>query len=284
MKICYIKEEKNAKWYNKKIKIKEENGVYICKIPINKNSVGENCVRPKNKKIVNKKLIDNKISTVVLSEYLESINEIELNRIKILDGRTLFSYLIYDVIEYIAVKQGKKIEEFEVSILANNSNSIEINSIIMIAKQVKNLNIVTNNIQKFKKVEEYLYSELGILIKVSNNKNKAILKSNIIINTDFEEELTNKYTIPNKGIIINANKNINIKSKKFNGLNINGYKIEIPEEYKLEGFRNETIYESYVYNQNFEKIRGKIIEDNIRIAELIGNNGAIDKNEFLKVK
>ena len=156
-------------------------------------------------------------------------------------------------------------------------------NIIEIAKKVKRLNVVTNNIQKFKKVEEYLYNEFGIMIRVSNNPKKDLLNSDIIINIDFPKETLKKYQLPNKGILLNINEEYEMTTKKFCGININNYEISIPQEYKAEGFKEELIYESYIYNKPIVEVKKMLSKDKIRIKNLIGKNGIINKNEFMEL-
>lgn len=176
----------------------------------------------------------------------------------------------------------KKWNYGEVSILINDFEDFNKEIIIHIAKNIKRLNIITNHINKCKKIEEYLYKEFGIILNVSNNKRKSLLKSEIIINLDFPEELINKYRIYDNAIILNINDKINIYSKRFNGININYYKILLPDEYKLHSFQNEIVYESLIYTINsYKEINQKIIEDKIDISRLIGNNGIIRKNEII---
>ena len=164
--------------------------------------------------------------------------------------------------------------------LVNDFTQINKELIIDIAKSIKRLNIVTNHIDKFQKIEEYLYNEFGIMLNISNNKRKSLLKSEIILNIDFPEEVINKYRIYDDSIIININEKIDLKSKRFNGININDYTIEIPYKYKLKGFQDELIYESLIYGKNYKSIKEKIGKDKIVISELIGNNGIIKKIEI----
>jgi len=121
------------------------------------------------------------------------------------------------------------------------------------------------------------------MLNISNNKKKSLLKSEIIINIDFVEECINKYKIYDNAIIINVNDKINIQSKRFNGININYFKVQIPDEYKLEGFEGEIIYESLIYRKKYEIINNKIIKDKIEINKLIGNNGIITQCEIAKM-
>lgn len=150
-----------------------------------------------------------------------------------------------------------------------------------IAKNIKRLNIVTNHINKCKNIEEYLYNEFGIMLNISNNKRRSILKSEIIINIDFPEELINKYKIYDKAIIVNMLGRLNIKSKRFSGVNINYFKIKMPNEYFIRNFKNEIAYESLIYStNNYKEIIKKIEKNKICINKLIGNNGVIRKEEI----
>ncbi len=168
--------------------------------------------------------------------------------------------------------------------LINDFTQINVDIIIHIAKNIKRLNIVTNHINKCKKIEEYLYDEFGIMLNVSNNKRRSILKSELIINLDFPEELINNYRINDKAVIINIDDKVDIKSKRFNGININYFKIILPEKYKIEGFQNEVIYESLIYaKSNYKDISEKITNDKIAINKLIGNNGIISNKEINKL-
>jgi len=210
------------------------------------------------KKLV-KKLKANQIKSVALSEDLSKIellkSKLDSNGINILDGRILFNYLVYDALKYIADIGGKEIKDMEVSILANVSTDAAMEKIKALAEKVKTLNIITNNIQKFKRIESIFYNEMGILIKVSNNKNKALLRTDIIVNLDFSSDLINKYKLPDSCIILNINDNIIIKSKKFNGISVNDYEIKMPTEYKMYGFKDNVVYEEMLCREGlqFEK-------------------------------
>lgn len=166
--------------------------------------------------------------------------------------------------------------------MVNDNTELNISIIKNIAQEVKKLNIITNNIRKFKKLEEYLYNELGIMIRISNNRSKDLVSAETILNIDFPKELTSKYTISNDSIIINLCDEIKIESKKFNGININYYSIKIPPEMEIEGFSSEIVYESYLFKMNLENAIKKIREDKVEIKGLIGKNGIINKREFDK--
>jgi len=292
MAVWYIKKSDEQNTFIRKIKqilnvieVENKEGKIICKLLLNKQT--------KDKKInsiakkLNDELYKNCIENVVLSNEFEDLDtfkkELYAENINILNGKILFKYLILDTIKYIYNNQNKKLEEGQISILVNDNTELNLENIIDIAKQVKRLNIVTNNIQKFKKIEEYLYNEFGIMIRVSNNKKKDLLKSDIVINLDFPKESLKKYILPNKCIMINVNEEYEVEAKKFCGININYYKIKLPEDYKIEGFKNELVYESFIYNKTIDEVKKMIKRDKIKIDSLIGKNGNINKNEFIEL-
>ncbi len=297
MNICYISETHETCDFVKRIVIKikkifnivefsEDNGKTTITLPLFKSN------RIRNKKIIkiakriNKKLYDNNIENVVLSNYLEENKilkqKLYCQNINILDGRYLFYLLIPEIIEYILKRQKVKLQNGEVTLLINDFTQNNAKIITYIAQNVKRVNIVTNHSNKFKKIEDYLYNELGVILNITNNKSKSLSNANLIINIDFPEEIINKYEINSNAIIVNIFNEIKIRAKKFNGININYYKACIPKEYQIDGFQNNLVYESSIYKYSYENARKDIIANKIRIKKLVGINGDISENEFCK--
>ena len=272
------------KYIFNKIDIIEEknNKIYVLPIYANKK-LKKYKIKNIAKKIV-KKLEQEGTNKVILSESLKSIvllkNCLYSENINILNGRYLFKCLPIEIIEYILKFKNEKIENSEIWIMVNDLTNLNKQIIIEIAKNVKTLNIITNNINKCKRIEKYLYNEYGILLNITNNKKTSLLKAKIIFNVDFPEELVNKYKINTKAIIINMLEKIEIQSKKFNGININYFKIKIPAEFKIEGFSDEEIYEGIIHNYSFEEMHKRIKREEIKIEGLIGNRGVIQEQEF----
>lgn len=274
---------------------KINNDNIICYIP-------KNYIKMTNKfitKIVSKKicnvLYDNNINIVVLSNKLKTnniiINAIQSENIEILDGRELFKDLILKIIEYVLSLQNEDISKYEITLLTNDLSNNVINNIIYLSNKVKVLNVVTNNIKDYKKVEEKIYNKFGILIRITNNKRKSLANTKLIFNIDFPEEILNEYIIYDKAIIINICKKIKILSKKFNGINVNYYNIKLPIEYRdffskyniYRNFNENELYESILYNDNGKDFFNRInnIEDNnVSILNLIGENGVISENNI----
>lgn len=306
--------EKVILWYKKTFnifEIKNIDNMVICDIPYTKE-LKEDKLKRISKKVCKKFFTDFQlknykkqiikipkfkneyfINKVVLSKEIEQNeilkNEINKYKIDILNGRWLFKYLIINILEYISKNQNIPLEEKNVSILINNNNDINLNLIVLLAKRVKRLNIITSNISKFKFIEEKLYNEYGIAVGISNNRRKSLLKTDIIVNIDFNEDLLNKYKIDRNAVIINTNEKVNIYTKLFNGINVNYYNIRyndinIFNENDMNKYFNSTVlYESYIYRKdNLYNILEQINKDNVEITELIGINGKISYKEFTK--
>ena len=201
----------------------------------------------------------------------------------ILDGRFLFSFLCIDIIEYILKINNSNIEEVEITFLANYIDDVMENNIFLLAQKCKLLNIITNNSEKFINISGKLQEDLGIMIRVSKNKRKGLLKSGIVVNYDFPLELIDRCNFNNEAVLININEKINKISKAFNGIIINDYEINEQPSNMREFVRNEIIYESKIYKQgSFDTIRAKMRQDNVRVKNLIGINGKINSREFSK--
>lgn len=148
----------------------------------------------------------------------------------------------------------------------------------MIIKKYKKVNIVTNHIEKFKKIEEQILQEEGIMIAVGDNKRKSLSKSKIILNVDFPSELINKYSIYEEAIIINLKNKVKINKKRFNGINISDYEIsfeniDVLDYEKLDLYNKKDLYEAMLYKkQPFSNIWSKIEKDKVKIEKLYGNN------------
>ena len=163
---------------------------------------------------------------IVLSKEMKEeekyINYLNTYGMEISEGRWLFEILLTDIVKYITEKQ--KIEKANISILINDLTDIEFNNIKILAQKYNMINIVTNHIEKFRKLENQLKEE-GIIITITNNKKKSLMKSNIIVNVDFPKELLNKYSLNENACTINLKKIVKITQKRFNGLTVNDYEI-----------------------------------------------------------
>lgn len=232
----------------------------------------------KTKKILEKTGCKKICVSKKIKEQTEYINDLRIFNIEIIEGKWLFSILINKILDYITNKDKIKKSDTTISILINKLDKDYIYEHIKnIIKEYKTVNIITNNTSKFKKLEEEIYQKDGIMINISNNKKKSLVRSKIILNIDFSNELINQYNLPENSIIININNKVKIAKKRFNGININDYEIKYLnidefdyDKYSL--YEQKDIYESQIYqNQPFEYIKRKIERDKVEIAYLQGN-------------
>lgn len=279
----YIEKNDKPTWIEKIIPIiKVENNTI--KLPykenINQNKIEK--LAQKTKKVLEKNSTSQK---VVLSKEIQKenvyINYLNTYGLKIQDGRWLFEILITDIIEYIINKKKLETSKLKISMLINDITDFEIENIKLLAKKYKNLNIVTNHIEKIKKIEEELLEKEGIMITVTNNRKKSLVKSDIIYNVDFPEEILNKYVITDDAIIINLRGKMKIKKKRFNGIIINNYEINLRDDKKNEKMISKKyyfrdIYQAELYQkQGFNNLKEKVKKDNVRVSKLFLSNGEI---------
>ena len=231
----------------------------------------------KIKRILNKTGCKKICISINIKQHKQFIENIKNNQIEIVCGKWLYMVLTNEILEYILKKENMEKSKTTIAIVINKiDNECMFENIRKIIREYKNVNIVTNKIANFKKIEEQFEKE-GILINVSNNKKKAFLRSNIILNIDFSNEQINQYNIPEKAIIVSENANIKINKKRFNGICINDYEIKYLniDEFNYDKYSlydQKDIYESQIYQkQPLEYIKRKLNRDKVQIDYLKGN-------------
>lgn len=259
-----------------KVKIEQDN----CKIYLNLEK-GKNI-----RKVINK-LINNEATNVVLSKELSKnkdlINALNANNIKVFDGRWLEKYISFEILDYVIEQKVLKKQETEIAITTNEITDLSIEIIKVLAKQYKRVTVVTNYINKLRKIEKEIYEKNGILIVVSNNQRKSLLKPQIILNLDFNKEVFNRYKINENALIINLEGDMKILTKRFNGININDYEIEVGKEENIwrenmRNFKNKDLLEAVLYMKDtFQNIRSKIAQNKVSIKAVFGINGKIER-------
>ena len=298
MVVGYIKEENIDSGIFQKIK-----GVEIRKFDNNYVIAISN----KDKSWLKKRLVKNieklKIEALVFGNQLEGSFKEEIctmlgrRKLQIINGKLLMEYMEYEIVKYIINKQGTNTKKEDIYIIFKKEDGLDLNFLKRFIENFKVTNIVTNDIERLKNVQENLLENDGILIAVSNNKKKALKRAKYIINVNLNKEELEKYTINRNSIIINIRENVKYNSSSFDGININYFNISCPDEYieKLEQIGDiETkfdlvkLYESIllcnnIQKQELEAIYERINEDGIYVTELIGNNGLISDEELQKI-
>lgn len=236
----------------------------------------------KTKRIIERNSNSKKI---VLSKEMQNeeiyINYINSYGIEISNGQFLFEILVPDIVQYIMDKKKLESDKLVISMLINDLTDIEFENIKILSKIYKSINIVTNHVEKFKKLEKSLDEDEGIIISVTNNKKRSLMKSKVILNIDFPNELINKYSIKEDAIIVNIKLKTKISNKRFNGLNVNDYEIDFRDDKKCDKALEDKYYLKDLYEVELYKrqricdIKEKLKIDNVVIKKLILNNGEI---------
>lgn len=274
MRILYIEKKDKPTMAMKKIKIDKDNCEIYANLEKEKNIM----------KII--KILDKKeVSSVVLSKELYEnknlINALNANDIKIFNGRWLVKYISIQILDYIIIKKGLEKKDIEIAVTVNQITDFSIEIIKILSKQYKRTTVVTKNTEKLRKIEKEIFDKQGILIVISNNYKKSLLKSQIILNIDFPKEILNKYKINENAIILNLEGNMKIEDKRFNGININDYEIAVGRgeniwRSNMGNFRTKDLLEAVIYMKDtYNNICTKINKNKVSIKELYGINGKI---------
>lgn len=274
IKTYYIEKMDKHKIFGKKVEIQNDEIKVYYKIEKEKNL----------NKII-KKFLKLEINNVILDKTLwkseKLINLLYANNINLIDGKWLKKYMTIDILNFVITQKNIRKEETEIAITVNEITELSIEIIKILSKQYKKLVVITNHIEKLRKIEKGIFEKEGILIVVSNNKNKSLLKSQIIINIDFNKELINQYQIYDEAIIINIEEKIKIDSIRFNGIIINDFDVETGRietiwRTNYEKYRVNDLLEANLYvRDTYKNIRKKIQKCNISIKNLYGLNGII---------
>lgn len=279
----YIQETDKPKFFDRLFQIIKLEGDKII-LPIKAEEIKEKQAErlaKKTKKILTKANCKKIILSKKLKKQQEYKNELYRYQFVVIEGRWLLEAISSQVIDYIVTKKQMKQEEIKIAITINDVTEPILENIKQIIRKYKKVNIVTNHFEKFKKIEEKILKQEGIMITVSNNKRKSLAKADIILNVDFPTELINKYQIKEEAVFVNLKGNVEIQKKRFNGLNINDYEIQFEnlEEFEFDKntlYDKKDIYEAQIYqNQPFEYIERKIKRDKVKITYLQANRSKI---------
>lgn len=311
MIVGYIKKQNKPidlidkiKYFFKSVKVTQCNMGYVLEIP-SKGSTDK--MINKVSKIIKKLEIDNIVfsNELIYTEFSFRVID-NLDKETVCDGRKLMIYMQYDILIYILNIQNIDISNADVYFLIKKDNDLNLQFLSKFIENCKTVNIVTNDIARFKEVQERIYENENILIGISNNKSKALKRARYILNINMDENDIKKYKINRDAIIINLKNMVYYNNPGFNGININYMQIFLPDEYieQFECINNQNefdltrLYEVYLMQKlNIEKrklnvlkcekvenIEEKIIkQDGVKITGLIGNNGRIGESEFVKI-
>lgn len=245
--------------------------------------------------------------------YIKEESNIYHKDITFLNGKILMQYMQYEILKYILQIQNKNVSQEDIYFLIKKDSKLDLDFLNSFIENAKTVNIVTNDIERFKNIQEKLYEKENILIGVSNNKNKALKRAKYIFNINLNQKEIEKFKINREAILIHIKEYVKHCKNSFEGININKIELHIPDEYieEFEQINNEEcqefellkmyevmllqrIYqrkqndlifpENNVYKMNYQIAKDIIKNDEVKIIGLIGNNGKIEATEFLKLE
>ena len=194
------------------------------------------------------------------------------------ENEKIINEFLEEILDFIIEKtenENIKVEMQNIYFLANEYNKKYIDIIEKILQKTKTINIVTRNLKKYMEYEEKLYDEKGILISVTNNRRKSLKNAKIIINIDFKEEELKQYSINRNCIFINCTGEKYKSIKYFDGTIINGIEVCANE---IERLKEIELYQDFENTDIYVGFENE--SENVRIKNLIGNNGKISKKEL----
>ena len=167
MKIAYIKENKLGKKIFGGIEIGFFDNNYIISV--------SNKEKTRVKKRLTKFILKQKIDTLVFSKDLEGEFKEEICAllndnfgIDVLNGKKLMELMDFDIVKYIIDIQQVDMKQEEIYIIFKKDNSLNLNFLKRFIENFRMTNVVTNDIERLKNVQDNLLEQDGILISVSN--------------------------------------------------------------------------------------------------------------------
>ena len=292
MIIGYIKKENIGNRLFHRIEIRNFDNNYVIAIP--------DKYRKREKQKLVKYIQKLKIDAIVFSKdfeeefKLEICNMLSKTNVQILIGKKLMEFMEYEIVKYVLDKQNTNSKQEDVYIIFKKTDKLNLDFLKKFIENFRMVNVVTNDIEKLKRIQDNLLDDEGTLISVSNNKKKALKRAKYIVNINLNKEELNKYTVNRDAIIINIQENVKYDKTSFDGININYFDIQCPDEFVEifeqigENFDIVQMYESMIFRDNMHKtqldnVYKRISEDGIQITGLIGNNGKITDEELQKI-
>ena len=202
------------------------------------------------------------IQNVIYEKSFKKINITNCSKVRL-------EQYILEITQHI-IKSKKLDKETRIAIVVNKFNELIKKKVCDLVNKYKHVSIVTCNMASGIKLQNEIFDAYGIMLKVSNNKRKALKDAELILNIDLDSKNFNKYIILDKAIIININNEVEINSMRFSGLNLNKIVFKISDKSK------EYIEKKYgLQCDKYDVEDFTILEDkiNIEIDRILSKNG-----------
>ena len=155
----YIQENDKPTFLEKMFtKIRIENNRIILPIEKELTEKKQEKLAQKTIKMLNKSSSKKIVVSKKIEEYEKLMNILKSKYINV-DGKWLYKMLVPEMMEYILKKENLKKEETSLYILVNDATDVAVQNILEFAKEYKTITIITNHLDRFKKIEERILEE-----------------------------------------------------------------------------------------------------------------------------
>ena len=234
-KIGYIRKD-NRKYENLREKCKKILRKVLLKVQFEQIRNGTIILVPESKKYnhfikrrilkqINSYITKQEFNGFVFEEGLEFLKQ-NIDRSRMVNGKLLMKSLLIKILESIFYTSRHNMNLENIYIFVNCYSKENICIIEKLVEKFKTVNIITQNLRYYKRLEDSLYRR-GILITVSNNKRKSARSAKYIVNIDFEKELFEKYCVNMNSVLINLTESENFFENNFKGVVVNDFKLRI---------------------------------------------------------
>lgn len=149
--------------------------------------------------------------------------------IHIIDGKKVMEYSHLKTFEYILKLQNCNMKQEDIYIMFNDDRRTDVEFLSEYIEGFKTVNVITSDIERFKKIQDMLYERENILISVSNNRKKSLKKAKYILNYNLSEEELKRYKMNRNAIIVSIQSNIQTGIKGFDGILVNNIEVDISD-------------------------------------------------------
>ena len=229
--------------------------------------------------IQNKKInLSNEIKEKIKQKNnVKLIEKIEENNLK---NKEIMKKYLENIIEKLLNIKNKKMQEINIYILIKAYSGDIYKQILELNQKYKTVNIVTNDINRFRWLQKKIEDSREDEITITNNRKKSLKRAEYIINIDFDNKDINSFSINPYSVIFNLSKNKIENILGFNGIIINNVSINVN---KLDLINLNNIEKRYNINNIYEEemLKNSKVIEQIEYS-FIGNRGILSQKEILK--
>lgn len=236
---------------------------------------------------INKKYIDEKVLKKMLKKCkIEDAQFVYSNNIKLSEslkenkytGKIILRNMIIPLLEHFENNLNIDFRLENIFLTVDNDKNKDI--IVDLGNKCKSISLVTDNIRKLYRLDSKLNKDDNIIVSVSSNRRKALQRAKIVVNFDYDETFFENFNINRNCIIINLSNNVLTLKNSFQGSIIEKLEIDYINKYEnfinIDNFDKTILYETYIYDENYDSAKEIMRFDNCRIKKVLGMRNEIN--------